>query len=94
MAATTEHLVPRVKGGPSRLENEVAACRRCNGARGHLSPAEWLDECERRGWKPRADVVIATLELLCEAAAREGGLRRARDYAGRQLRRLRKRVPY
>jgi len=32
--ATTEHLVPRVKGGPSWLENEVAACRRCNHERG------------------------------------------------------------
>ncbi|OMQ14107.1 endonuclease, partial [Modestobacter sp. VKM Ac-2676] len=28
---TTEHLVPRVKGGPSWAENEVAACGRCNG---------------------------------------------------------------
>ena len=26
--ATTEHVVPRIKGGPSWLENEVAACRR------------------------------------------------------------------
>jgi len=26
--ATTEHLVPRIKGGPSILENEIAACRR------------------------------------------------------------------
>jgi hypothetical protein len=27
--ATTEHLVPSIKGGPSWIENEVAACRRC-----------------------------------------------------------------
>lgn len=32
--ATTDHVVPKVKGGPSWLENEVAACRRCNGERG------------------------------------------------------------
>ena len=38
VAATTEHLVPRIKGGPSWLENEVAACRRCNGERGHRTP--------------------------------------------------------
>ena len=31
VAATVDHVVPRVKGGPSWLENEVAACRRCNG---------------------------------------------------------------
>jgi 5-methylcytosine-specific restriction endonuclease McrA len=50
VAPTTEHVVPRVKGGPSRLENEVAACRRCNGERGHRWPVEWLEECLRRGW--------------------------------------------
>ena len=33
VAPTTEHVVPRVEGGPSRLENEVAACGRCNGER-------------------------------------------------------------
>ncbi len=47
VAATTEHLVPRIKGGPSWLENEVAACRRCNGERGHRTPAEWIEECQR-----------------------------------------------
>jgi len=31
---TTDHLVPKVKGGPSWIENEVAACSRCNGQRG------------------------------------------------------------
>src|SRR3954462_3181206 len=49
---TTEHVVPRVKGGPSRLENEVAACGRCNSERGHRTPVDWLEECERRGWAP------------------------------------------
>src|SRR4051794_41388011 len=51
---TTEHVVPRVKGGPSWLENEVAACRRCNSERGHAAPVEWLEECERRGGRPAA----------------------------------------
>src|SRR3546814_10597925 len=45
--ATTEHAVPRVKGGPSWLENEVAACGRCNRERGNPTPAEWLDVCAR-----------------------------------------------
>ncbi len=44
VAPTTEHVVPRVKGGPSWLENEVAACRRCNAERGHRSPVEWLED--------------------------------------------------
>ncbi|MEL6985070.1 MAG: HNH endonuclease, partial [Actinomycetota bacterium] len=47
--ATTEHVIPRVKGGPSWLENEVAACRRCNARRGHRSPAEWADRCVEQG---------------------------------------------
>lgn len=89
--ATTEHVVPRVKGGPSWIENEVAACRRCNGRRGHRTPAEWLDECERRGWEPDAAAVLAALERLEGAIARRGGQRRARPYVASQLRRLRNR---
>ena len=49
---TTDHLVPKIKGGPSWLENEVLACGRCNAERGHASPVDWLGECERRGWRP------------------------------------------
>jgi 5-methylcytosine-specific restriction endonuclease McrA len=88
---TTEHVVPRVKGGPSWLENEVAACRRCNGARGHRSPVEWLDECRRRGWSPDEDRVARSLEALADAIGRAGGQRRARPYLDAQLRRLQRR---
>lgn len=86
--ATTEHLVPRIKGGPSVVENEVAACRRCNGQRGHLTPAEWIDECERRGWQPNRDAVVRALRRLESAFAERGGMRRARPYVTTQLRRL------
>jgi 5-methylcytosine-specific restriction endonuclease McrA len=88
--ATTEHVVPKIKGGPSWIENEVAACRRCNGQRGHLTPAEWIDECERRGWEPNRAVVIAALRSLQAAIAERGGKRRARPYVDSQLRRLTK----
>lgn len=91
--ATTEHLVPRIKGGPSVIENEIAACRRCNGQRGHLTPAEWIDECERRGWEPDRDVVIAALLRLEAAFETRGGMRRARPYVASQLRRLTKHRP-
>jgi hypothetical protein len=64
VAATTEHLVPRIKGGPSWLENEVAACRRCNGGRGHRPPGAWIDECTGRGWDPNVDAVVRALESL------------------------------
>lgn len=88
---TREHVVPRVKGGPSWLENEVAACRRCNADRGHRSPVEWLDECRRRGWEPDEQRLARALDALVAAIAREGGQRRARPYLEAQLRRLRRR---
>jgi hypothetical protein len=89
--ATTDHLVPKVKGGPSWLENEVVACGRCNRERGHLSPADWLAECERRGWEPDAAAVTRALTALDRAIAERGGQRRARPYLAGQLRRLARR---
>ena len=90
VAATTEHVVPRIKGGPSWIENEVAACGRCNGQRGHLTPGEWLEECERRGWQPDREALIRVLGALDAAIEANGGQRRARTYARSQLRRLSK----
>lgn len=87
---TTEHLVPRIKGGPSWLENELAACRRCNSERGHQSPAHWLHECEGLGRVPRTDVIVEALERLTVAIRERGGQRRARPYIESQLRRMRK----
>ena len=86
--ATTEHVVPRIKGGPSWIENEVAACARCNRERGHRTPAEWIDECERRGWDPNRSTIVAALTRLRAAIAERGGQRRARPYVESQLRRL------
>jgi HNH endonuclease len=86
--ATTDHLVPKVKGGPSWLANEVVACRRCNAERGHRSPADWFAECERRGWTPDLDAVVGALRALQGAIAERGGQRRARPYLAAQLRRL------
>ena len=85
---TTEHLVPRLKGGPSWLENEVAACRRCNGQRGHVSLGEWADECERRGWPVDRARLVRTLDALALAIAERGGQRRARPWLAAQRRRL------
>lgn len=90
MLATTDHLVPKVKGGPSWLENEVAACRRCNGERGH-GAVDWLEECERRGWSADAERLQRVLVSLAAAIEERGGQRRARPHLNAQLRRLRKR---
>ncbi|MCA0143491.1 HNH endonuclease [Blastococcus sp. LR1] len=89
--ATTEHVVPRVKGGPSWLTNEVAACRRCNAERGHRTPVEWLEECLRRGWPADENRLGRTLAALSDAIGTAGGQRRARPYLDAQLRRLRRR---
>ena len=85
---TTEHLVPRVKGGPSWLANEVAACRRCNRQRGHQSLSQWIDECRRRGWQPDLARVQSALAGLEEEIQDRGGQRRARPYIAHQRRRL------
>jgi 5-methylcytosine-specific restriction endonuclease McrA len=85
---TTEHLVPRVKGGPSWLENEVAACRRCNRERGHQSLAEFAGECLRRGWQPDVRRIRSALAELDAAITARGGQRRARPFLARERRRL------
>lgn len=90
--ATTEHVVPRIKGGPSWLENEVAACRRCNGRRGHRTPADWADECDGLGWSPDRHRLVAVLASLQTRIAERGGQRRARPYITSQLRRLRRSI--
>ncbi|MEM7323765.1 MAG: HNH endonuclease [Actinomycetota bacterium] len=86
--ATTEHVIPRSKGGPSWLENEVAACRRCNARRGHRSPADWADHCETQGWEPDRARLIKVLRQLNDRITTDGGKRRARPYLAGQLRRL------
>jgi hypothetical protein len=88
VAPTTDHLLPKVKGGPSWVENEVVACRRCNAERGHRSPADWFAECERRGWEPNLTAVLGALRALDAAIAARGGQRRARPHLAAQLRRL------
>jgi hypothetical protein len=88
VSATTEHLVPKVKGGPSWLENEAAACRRCNAERGHRPLAAWAEECERRGWPVDRERLLRMLQSLEAEIARRGGQRRARAYLDSQIRRL------
>jgi len=88
---TTEHLVPRLKGGPSIVANEAAACSRCNADRGHTGPVDWLDRCRSRdGWRPDERLLARLLEELDVALADGGGHRRARQYLAGQLRRLRR----
>jgi 5-methylcytosine-specific restriction endonuclease McrA len=87
--ATTEHVVPRSKGGPSWIENELAACSRCNSDRGHRGLAEFADECEALGLTPDRGALVEALARLERAIHERGGQRRARRYLDHQLRRLR-----
>lgn len=86
--ATTEHLIPRIKGGPSWAENEVVACRRCNSRRGHRTLTDWHDACKQEGWSPNTALIVERLCLLEEAIAHHGGQRKARPVLRSQLRRL------
>ncbi|MEM9520359.1 MAG: HNH endonuclease [Actinomycetota bacterium] len=92
VAATTEHVIPRLKGGPSWIENEVAACKRCNGRRGHRSLVDWADECDANGWEPDRERLVRALESLQARIAEQGGQRKARPYLQSQLRRLRRQL--
>jgi HNH endonuclease len=83
-----DHVVPRLKGGPAWLENEVAACRACNRARGHTAPVDWLRECEARGLAPHRAAIERSLAGLRDAIEARGGQRRSRPYLDAQLRRL------
>jgi hypothetical protein len=85
---TFEHVIPRLKGGPAWIENEVAACRACNRRRGHLPASAYLEDCAERGLEPNRAAVRAALERLDAAIAERGGLRRARPHLARELRRL------
>lgn len=87
---TRDHVVPRIKGGPTRLENEVASCGSCNRLRGHASPSQFIETSRRdRGLDPNAALVADQLEALDAAIARDGGMRKIRDYVTREARRVR-----
>lgn len=40
--ATLEHLTPRSRGGSGRQRNLALVCRRCNGERGNVDLAVWV----------------------------------------------------
>lgn len=52
-AENLDHVVPRSRGGPHTWENVVAACRRCNTAKGNRTPLEAGLELSRRPTAPR-----------------------------------------
>lgn len=45
-ADTRDHVVPRSRGGANTADNLVAACKRCNNAKGDKLLQEWRREGE------------------------------------------------
>ncbi len=87
---TRDHVVPKIKGGPTRLENEVASCGSCNQKRGHASPSQYVETSRRdRGLSPNAALVADQLDALDAAIQRDGGMRKIRDYVTREAKRVR-----
>mmetsp|Transcript_6301 Transcript_6301/g.9693 ORF Transcript_6301/g.9693 Transcript_6301/m.9693 type:complete len:200 (+) Transcript_6301:192-791(+) len=86
--ATTDHLMPKIKGGPSWIENELASCSKCNKQRGHRMPLDWLEECKEKSLDPNCSAVVRLLHELDRAIATRGGQRRVRPHLARQLRRI------
>lgn len=83
---TRDHLIPKIKGGPTRLENEVASCGSCNQKRGHATVSSWIESCRlERGLEPNVQLVVNQLESLTAAIEREGGMRKVRDIVKREL---------
>ena len=89
--ATTDHVIPRIKGGPSWMENEVAACRRCNHLRGNARPTDFLAYCrDVKGWQPHRQAIVDALHALDAAIQQRGGQRKARPYLASELKRIQK----
>lgn len=93
LSPSVEHVIPRLKGGPPWPENELLACSGCNRARGHRSPALWIDTCRSRGLDPDVPRVLAALQRLAASIEEHGGSRKARPYLERELRRVAERMP-
>ena len=90
---TRDHIVPKLKGGPTRLENEVASCGSCNQKRGHTSPSQYVESSRtERGLEPNAALVADQLDALDAAIQRDGGMRKIRDYVTREAKRVRELV--
>jgi 5-methylcytosine-specific restriction endonuclease McrA len=44
---TMDHIVPVIRGGKSRKNNVVPACKECNNKKKHCLPIEWKEYLER-----------------------------------------------
>ncbi|MCZ7404393.1 MAG: HNH endonuclease [Candidatus Methanoperedens sp.] len=69
---STDHLIPKSRGGPDTGDNAITACKRCNSSKGDRGVYEWYG-LERRNELPRI-VEGKYLKLLYSLHEKEGTL--------------------
>lgn len=67
-----EHIIPKSRGGPDTIDNQVQACQTCNISKGSKDPFEWYG-IERRYEIPRL-VLGKYLKIVFEAHEKAGSL--------------------
>lgn len=70
-----EHIIPRSRGGPDTIDNQVLACPPCNAAKGGRAPFEWYGLAQRE--------LEPLLQQVVQAADQRTGLRRGRALLAR-----------
>ena len=67
-AVTTDHVIPISQGGSRELDNEVAACRRCNNERDCMDAYEFW---RYRSGQPMPEADRAAIEAAIDGRVRE-----------------------
>ncbi len=67
-----EHIIPKSRGGPDTIDNQVLACQHCNLSKGDRDPFEWYG-LERRYEIPRL-VLGKYLKIVFDAHEKSGTL--------------------
>lgn len=68
-----DHIVPKSRGGPDSIDNQVQACKKCNLGKGDKEPMEWYRAMNRRYEVPRL-VLGKYLKLAFQAHEEAGSL--------------------
>jgi hypothetical protein len=42
-----DHIIPKSKGGPDNIHNQVLSCKKCNSSKGNKDIFEWFQESEK-----------------------------------------------
>ena len=81
--ATTDHLMPKSRGGSDSVKNLIVMCGSCNMDKGDRSPSQWIKSRAGRGLK-LTKAAIKTLHDAEFASQKQYSKQRKRDHPGRQ----------